>query len=206
MRRNFKLLLAIGIPVLALVIVAIVLISLSFKTCPEGKICFIAGSNTSAKDGKYYTGGTHLIGLADDYAETMVPDSSGPMIAAVWINTTVKDSRPGRKPQEQSVIVMYKWYIGKDKVGDYIERYGTDGNEYQLNENFVADFTELVINVTQTVECQDIENSNSCWGQPFLELYLNKSIEHIEKENLPYQLYGDEPVRSVMFVQGCSSF
>ena len=206
MRRVIKIAIAVIVPVAVLCILIAVLVSLSFKSVPDGKLCVVLDGDGHSPDGdKVYKGGSHFIGLGKDYSVAL-PDKGSPMVSAVQPDEVMIPDREGESNITQTVIAVIKWYVGEENVHAFFRRYGYNSSMTSIDEDFKEDIKVVIKEQTEKVKCQEIIEDKEGYGDPFIPNYTSAIRDYIEENQLPYKLYEDNPVLCLFFYGGCKDY
>jgi len=206
MNRNMIIFTVIAVPVALVLIGGIILIYFCINTCPSGRWCVPLDKDDEPVGDKVYPGGTHLISPVLHFSPGL-PSKDEPMDVHVYTAGDVIDDVYGGFPGLASYTV-FRFYVEEDKVYEYFDSLE---NNYTSSDTDVVDaimsnISRVVSDVMPLWNCSDYNKGVTDLEarKEMRDKIVKECIKRFKDENMLFSLDEDEPVYTMVFLEGCS--
>jgi len=202
---------AIAAPVVVILIVAVVVITLSINTVRDGLMCVPLDSENKTVNDKVYFEGTHLISPAHHFSEGL-PVEKHPMSAGVEVQST-RIPNPAGDPEELGVFVVFRFFVPEKNAYKYFDSLAKNysAEEYDIMNGFIQKASSVVEEVLSQHTCAEYDEGYSEDDKAAKAAHEKKWIKHFATEcnklfvanNSLFTLYEPEPIKAILFFEGC---
>jgi len=217
MNRNTQIFIGVAVPTVFLLILAVVLITISLKTCVDSMnnksniVLCVSLNKKNESTGSYYKTGLHVINPTYHFSYYL-PSKGYSMVGGVQTqNENIIDKNEQTNTSvrvELGVFLVFKYYIKEDNIFKFFEalpgNYSND--EYGISTAVAKNATPIVQEIIGRWTCNDYRNKLAELGDKTEEYWmgqyrdaLNKSF--IDNEFL-FTLDEEKPIKAVFFFGG----
>jgi len=199
---------AVGLPIVAVLIVAIVVITLSLNTVKAGKMCVTLNKKNESVNDKVYLEGTHLISPLNHFSAGL-PTKEAPMSAGVYTQSSEVPDGVLNTTTELSVYVVFRFYVEQDNAYDYFRALGKNfsSEDYEIETAFNKNASEVVKNILGKYSCAQYnegKDDEAAHEKKWIQTFTKDCKEQFAKNGERFSLDASVPIKAIMFFDGCA--